>query len=54
MIAQRLPLLHSLDLHSNPVVVSWASAKRAVLAKYIDNLHAKEERDYGVMSKRFE
>lgn len=54
MIVQRLPLLRSLDLHSNPVVVSWASAKRAILAKYIDNLRVKEGRDYGVMSQRFE
>jgi hypothetical protein len=54
MIAQRLPLLDSLEQHFNPTVATWASAKRALLTNHISNLRLKEEQDYGAMSQMFE
>jgi hypothetical protein len=54
MIAERLPLLHSLEQHLNPDVATWASVKRAELACYVADLRVKEEQDYGAMSERFE
>jgi hypothetical protein len=54
MIAERLPLLHSLEQHLNPDVATWASVKRAELARYVADLRVKEEQDYGAMSERFE
>jgi hypothetical protein len=54
MIAQRLPLLDSLEQHSNPTVATWASTKRALLTNHISNLRLQEEQDYGAMSQRFE
>lgn len=54
MITQRLPLLDSLEQHSNPTVATWASTKRALLTNHISNLRLKEEQDYGAMSQRFE
>ena len=54
MIAERLPLLHSLEQHLNPVVATWASAKRGELAHYVADLRLKEEQDHSAMSQRFE
>jgi len=54
MIAERLPLLHSLEQHLNPVVATWASTKRGELARYVADLRLKEEQDHGAMSQRFE
>ncbi len=54
MIAKRLPLLHSLVQHLNPVVSTWAFTKHAELTCYVADLRVKEEQDYGAMSQRFE
>jgi hypothetical protein len=54
MIAERLPLLHSLEQHCNPVVEAWASAKYAELTRYVADLRVKEGRNYGAMPQRFE
>ena len=54
MIDQRLPLLHSLEQHLNPVVSTWASTKYTELTRYVVDLCAKEEQGYGAMSQRFE
>jgi hypothetical protein len=54
MIAERLPLLHSLEQHLNPVVATWASTKHAELTHYVADLRVKEEQAYGAMSQRFE
>lgn len=54
MIAERLPLLHSLEQHLNPVVATWASTKHAELTRYVADLRVKEEQGYGAMSQRFE
>ena len=54
MIAERLPLLHSLEQHLNPVVSTWAFTKHAELTRYVADLRVKEEQDYGAMSQRFE
>jgi hypothetical protein len=54
IIAQRLPLLDSLEQHFNPTVATWASTKRALLTNHISNLRLQEEQDYGAMSQGFE
>ena len=54
MTAERLPLLHSLEQHLNPVVSTWAFTKHAELTRYVADLRVKEEQDYGAMSQRFE
>ena len=54
MIDQRLPLLHSLEQHLNPVVSTWASTKYTELTRYVVDLRVKEEQGYGAMSQRFE
>jgi hypothetical protein len=53
-IAERLPLLHSLEQHSNPAVATWASTKHAELTCLVANLRVKDEQDFGTMSQRFE
>jgi hypothetical protein len=54
MIAERLPILHSLEQHLNPVVSTWAFAKHTELTRYVADLRMKEEQVYGAMSQRFE
>jgi len=54
MIAERLPLLNSLEQHLNPVVSTWAFAKHTELTRYLADLRMKEEQVYGALSQQFE
>jgi hypothetical protein len=54
LIANRLPLLDTLEQHLNPAVATWASEKRAELKDYLAYLRTEEKQAQDAMFQEFE
>jgi hypothetical protein len=54
LIANRLPLLDTLEQHLNPAVATWASVMRAKLKDHLTYLRTEEMQEQDSMSQGFE